>query len=127
MVNNTYNCLQCNTENKVKRTTLNKFCNNKCQTEYQFENDILPKFFAGSISTARTLHRCLKHTKGYVCVSCGNDGAHNGKPLSLQLDHKDGDATNNLPSNLRLLCPNCHSQTGTYGARNKGNGRRNRK
>lgn len=42
----------------------------------------------------------------------------NGKPISLHLDHIDGDATNNLLSNLRILCPNCHSQTKTYCGKN---------
>lgn len=41
-----------------------------------------------------------------------------GKPLAFQLDHIDGDETNNLLENLRILCPNCHSQTPTYGSRN---------
>lgn len=39
--------------------------------------------------------------------------------LSLHLDHIDGDNTNNQIENLRLLCPNCHSQTSTYCGRNK--------
>jgi hypothetical protein len=43
-----------------------------------------------------------------------------GRPLSLHLDHIDGDRLNNTLQNLRLLCPNCHSQTETYGARNIG-------
>lgn len=38
----------------------------------------------------------------------------NGKPLVLQVDHIDGDHTNNLIENLRLVCPNCHTQTDTY-------------
>lgn len=42
----------------------------------------------------------------------------NGKPLSLHLDHIDGNPRNNLISNLRLLCPNCHSQTDTYCGKN---------
>lgn len=54
-----------------------------------------------------------------VCVLCGNDGMHNGAPLVLHLDHIDGDNTNNELGNLRMLCPNCHSQTHTYGGRNK--------
>lgn len=44
-----------------------------------------------------------------------------GESLSLHLDHIDGDNTNNQISNLRLLCPNCHSQTPTYCGRNKKN------
>lgn len=37
-----------------------------------------------------------------------------GRKLSLQLDHIDGDRSNNELNNLRLLCPNCHSLTSTY-------------
>lgn len=42
-----------------------------------------------------------------------------GEKLSLHLDHIDGDNTNNEISNLRLLCPNCHSLTPTYCGKNK--------
>lgn len=41
------------------------------------------------------------------------------KPAPLELDHIDGDRYNHKISNLRLLCPNCHSQTDTYCGRNK--------
>lgn len=47
-----------------------------------------------------------------------------GEKLSLHLDHIDGDNTNNEINNLRLLCPNCHSQTPTYCGRNKGSATR---
>jgi hypothetical protein len=52
------------------------------------------------------------------CIEC-HISKWQGKPLSLHLDHIDGDNTNNELSNLRLLCPNCHSQTPTYCGRNK--------
>lgn len=59
----------------------------------------------------------------YKCSECGITSTWNGKPLTLQLDHVDGDATNNEKPNLRWLCPNCHTQTETYGSKNKGSTR----
>ena len=40
------------------------------------------------------------------------------QPIPLELDHIDGDHSNNQLENLRLLCPNCHAQTSTYRGRN---------
>ena len=117
---NTFRCLSCNKENTVKRNHANKFCNNTCQQDFKFKEDTLPRFLKGEISLMRTIHRCLKFLHGYKCQLCSNEGVYNGKPLSLQIDHIDGKASNNNPSNLRLLCPNCHSQTETFVARNKG-------
>jgi len=50
----------------------------------------------------------------YKCEVCGNFGIHFDKPLTLQVDHRDGDRFNNSDDNLRWLCPNCHSQTDTF-------------
>lgn len=45
----------------------------------------------------------------------------NSQPLKLILDHRNGVNTDNRPSNLRLLCPNCDSQNlATRGGANKG-------
>lgn len=51
------------------------------------------------------------------CSECGQLPIWNEKPLTLELDHIDGDNTNNEFSNLRILCLHCHSQTLTFRGR----------
>jgi hypothetical protein len=57
----------------------------------------------------------LKENK---CEVCGID-SWNGNPINMQLDHIDGNTYNHCIDNLRMICPNCHSQTETYCGKNK--------
>lgn len=52
------------------------------------------------------------------CVECGIGPIYNNRPLSLQLDHINGICDDNRLSNLRILCPNCHSQTESFAGKN---------
>ena len=48
----------------------------------------------------------------YSCEQCSIN-SWNNKPLVLEIDHIDWDYQNNILSNLRFICPNCHSQQST--------------
>lgn len=52
------------------------------------------------------------------CEECGAGPVWNGKPLVLQIDHKNGTSHDNRLENLRILCPNCHSQTDNFAGKN---------
>lgn len=64
---------------------------------------------------ARLLSGGLKERR---CEGCGLTDWQ-GAPISLELHHVNGDGHDNRLANLRLLCPNCHSQTDTWGGKNK--------
>lgn len=51
------------------------------------------------------------------CTNCQLGPEWHGKPISLQLDHINGNTHDNRIENLRILCPNCHSQTETFGTK----------
>jgi len=81
----------------------------------------LEDLFVQNSTTSRTHLKKLirKHNLiEYVC-ECGNFGEWRNKKLILQLEHKNGDTYDNRLENLCFLCPNCHSQTGTFSGKNK--------
>ena len=55
----------------------------------------------------------------YKCQKCGCNGNWQDGIIALEIDHIDGDNTNNTLENLRYLCPNCHALTDTYRGKNK--------
>jgi 5-methylcytosine-specific restriction endonuclease McrA len=72
-----------------------------------------------SYQTLKLKKRMIKDgIKENKCEICGIV-EWNSNPLAMQLDHIDGNSHNHKLENLRLTCPNCHSQTETYCGKNK--------
>ncbi len=128
----TFNCLNCGKEHAFKGYSyVNKYCDNKCQREYEYKHYIA-EWKTGTqngvnrFGTSKHLYRYILEKQEGKCNICGID-SWNGSSLTLELDHKDGNHQNNNEKNLRCICPNCHSQTPTYKAKNVGKGRQYRK
>lgn len=121
-------CLFC--DNLVSRNIF-KFCSNKCQQankNAKFISDWLAGLVVGyeksTGALSRTIRKYLIDTRGEKCEECGWKKKHRiTKKVPLNIDHTDGNYQNCRPENLKILCPNCHSLTPTYGALNKGKGR----
>jgi 5-methylcytosine-specific restriction endonuclease McrA len=116
----TFICLACGKENRWSRSTYNKYCNNICQGKHKWETQTVPRIEEGKGVDPSTLKKYLVERRGETCEDCKVGNSWNGKHLTLHLDHKDGNSDNNFPDNLRLLCPNCHSQTDNHGSKGQG-------
>ncbi len=66
----------------------------------------------------KTIRNYLLEKRDHKCEKCLFDKWMD-KPINLTVHHDDGDATNNLPANLKLYCWNCHSMTKNFGSKNK--------
>jgi hypothetical protein len=115
-----------------RRGTKRKNCKN-CKKElnrnaYTYCSDAirLDRLNSGKV-TSTVLKTFLLKKYGAKCSFCGWEKINpvTGK-CPIELDHIDGDSSNNDINNGRLLCPNCHSLQPTYKALNKGKGRHSR-
>ena len=93
--------------------------------------EYIARWKAGLESGMRGKTQISNHIRRYLftkfhsrCALCGWGEIHpTTLRVPLEVEHIDGDFTNNVESNLILLCPNCHSLTPTYRSLNRGNGR----
>lgn len=122
-------CKYCKTSltNRVKI-----YCDNVCKGKFErsvYISSWLRGEKKGWISATRALsnhiRKWIKETRGSSCEECGWNEVHptDGKSLT-EIDHIDGNAENCNVNNLKILCPNCHSMTPTFRARNKNSKRK---
>lgn len=111
---------------------INKYCSYVCQhkqTEILIfrkieDNSFLSDYNVNEYTKGRWFKRYLIFKFGESCMECGWNkiNSKTGK-IPIELEHIDGNHKNHNISNLKLLCPNCHSLTPTYKGANRGNGR----
>ena len=107
----------------------------KLDTSHWFRKQSKPRTNKFSLETVLTVNSIYPYTAGLKkrllknqilenkCYECGLS-SWKDKPITLQLDHINGINNDNRIDNLRILCPNCHSQTETYSGKNSSKERR---
>lgn len=117
-------CKHCQT---ILTNSHSVYCNVRCQKDFEYEQYIrewkagLKLGYVGKTKAlALTIRKYMLIKYNNTCQECGWNKCHpiDKKPL-VEIDHIDGDASNCKEENLRVLCPNCHSMTPTFRARNK--------
>lgn len=108
------------------------YCSIACQRDLERRQRISSWLETGVVRHAGTgqghyVRRFISAEQEGSCALCGLTDTWNGRPLTMVLDHIDGDSSNNRRENLRLVCPNCDSQLETYKSRNRGRGRHSRR
>jgi hypothetical protein len=87
-----------------------RFCSRSCRMQYKINNGIK--------LDPKTIRRYYLKLRGLICEECKN--THwNGLLIPLDIHHIDGNPRNNRPENIRVLCPNCHTQTDNYKSKNR--------
>ena len=106
-------CKSCNKEYKYFDSQQSgTFCSRECTQDYRVKT-IMESGTAKKGNAVTYLKRFVE----YKCSCCGIS-EWNGKDIRLQIEHKDGNPKNNTIENVCWLCPNCHTQTETWGSRN---------
>lgn len=107
-----------------------KCCSREC-SGMLMKQRMIDEWSAGVAGTTKTglsksIRLFLIEQAGGKCSKCGWAEVNKSTgSVPLQIDHIDGNAFNNNPNNLVVLCPNCHSLTATFGGLNRGKSTRN--
>jgi len=128
-------CLNCGKEFIFKPSQQRgKYCSNACQQDFQ-SKEIVRQWLSNETDAMDAGHQIRESVRnyilkrdGYKCMECGWNkiNPYSGR-TTLEVDHIDGDFTNNRPENFRAICPNCHSLTSNWKSLNRESGREYRR
>jgi len=108
------NCNRCGKKLSMRNIDFCFKCLNLNKIEKRIEN--------GGFIHSMALRKYYIDIRGHLCEECKNT-TWNNKKISIHCHHIDGNTDNNKSYNIKLLCPNCHSQTDNYCSGNRGDGK----
>jgi hypothetical protein len=116
-------CEHCSTEFRHKKEGRTRsFCSQVCYLKNQTEQN-MQRMLEGTCS-GPIVKRHLIELHGNRCLDPECTWDFIKRPINVELEHIDGNSSNNTLENCTLLCPNCHSLTDTYKWKNLGKGRK---
>lgn len=110
------NCLECGKDLQRQKIYCSRPCADKHRNKDLAQNHarkVNNTKFTKDTSVNRRHKELLIEERGHVCEQC-KLATWQDVLITLEMEHIDGDRTNNTKQNLKLLCPNCHSLTATW-------------
>lgn len=123
-------CLWCGSQRTKRGDNVSEYCNSKCRADHMFNEwkngaaldtyqwNAFPKSIKDRLLVEADYQcQAVRSDTGLRCTESRRRSS--GRSI-LEVEHKDGDSTNNMAYNIELLCPSCHSLTETYRSGNRG-------